>query len=318
MDCPDRLAREKPRGGWYNWPWTGSWRGARVNGNVFPRFTAALVCLCASSGCGVLSTTTELPPPAPARTVTRQELIDTIQRIAAIQSMRAIIQITLTVQSEDRVRETRYRDARGALVLRRPGWIRTNAEVPGGIAKVYDMVSDGTEFKVYVPFQNRVYQGVTDLIEISENRFENIRPQHLLQAIMLDPIEDESRVILDIEMYGQSGYQVLHVVEDGPGDTLRIRRKYWFSRDDLKLSRLMILDDETEVATDAWYRDWLEDNGLPYPQELRIERPQDGYEVEIEISRPGLNADVPDASFELALPSDVVVERIGDPEASSS
>ena len=285
---------------------------------MFPRITAALLTLCASLGCGVLSTTTELPPPPPARTATRQELIDTIQRIAAIESMRAIIEITLTVQSEDRVRETRYRDARGALVLRRPAWIRTNAEVPGGIAKVYDMVSDGKEFQVYVPFQNRVYRGDTDLVDVSENRFENIRPQHLLQAIMLDPIEDETRVILDIEMYGQSGYQVLHVVEDGPGSTLRIQRKYWFSRDDLKLSRLMILDGRTEVATDAWYRDWREDGGLPYPQHLRVERPQDGYEVEMEITRPGLNEVVPETSFDLALPRDVEVQRIGEQSASRS
>ena len=285
---------------------------------MFPRITAVILCLCASLGCGVLSTTTELPPPPPARTATRQELIDSIQRIAAIQSMRAVIRITLTVQSEDRIRETRYRDARGALVLRRPGWIRTNAEVPGGIARVYDMVSNGEQFQVYVPFQNRVYKGLTELKDTSENRFENIRPQHLLQAIMLEPIAEERRVILDIEMYGQSGYQVLHLVEDGPEGTMRIRRKYWFSRDDLKLSRLMILDRNTEVATDAWYRDWLEDKGLPYPQYLRIERPQDGYEVEIEITKPGLDEDVPASSFELALPRDVEVKEIGGNDPANS
>ena len=67
---------------------------------MFPRVSTSLVCLVTTLGCGVLSTTTELPPPPAARTATRQQLIDTIQRIAAIRSMRAVIEITLTLQSE--------------------------------------------------------------------------------------------------------------------------------------------------------------------------------------------------------------------------
>ena len=266
----------------------------------------------------MLSTTTILPPPPEARTASRADLIGTIQRIASVQSMKAVIDITLTVQSEERDRETLYPDVRGALVIRRPGWIRTNAQSPGGIATVYDMVSDGERFRVHLPWRNRVYEGETALRHVSENRAENIRPQHMLQAIMLEPIEDVGNVVLDIEMYGQSGYQVLHVIDRGPDGFFRILRKYWFSRSDLQLSRLMILDENTEVATDAWYRDWLEDKGLPYPQHIRVERPQDGYGLEIEILRPGLNEEIPDASFQLPLPDDVEIEQVGEPDTASS
>lgn len=282
------------------------------------RNIALAVCLCTSLGCGVLSTTTILPPPPEARTASRQELIDTVQRIAAIRSMKAVIDITLAVQTDDRDRETLYPDVRGALVVRRPGWIRTNAQSPGGIAKVYDMVSNGEEFQVHLPWRNRVYEGKTALTHVSENRVENIRPQHMLEAIMLEPISDLNMVVLDIEMYGQSGYQVLDVIDQGPDGFFRIRRKYWFSRSDLKLSRLMILDEKTEVATDAWYRDWLEDKGLPYPQHIRVERPQDGYVLEIEILKPGLNEEIPDASFQLALPENIEIERVGEATAADS
>ena len=276
------------------------------------------MCLGASLGCGVLSTTTILPPPPEARTASRADLIASIQRIASVQSMKAVIDITLTVQSDERDRETLYPDVRGALVIRRPGWIRTNAQSPGGIATVYDMVSDGERFRVHLPWRNRVYEGTTALTHVSENRAENIRPQHMLQAIMLEPIKDAGNVVLDIEMYGQSGYQVLHVIDRGPDGFFRILRKYWFSRSDLQLSRLMILDENTEVATDAWYRDWLEDKGLPYPQHIRVERPQDGYGLEIEILRPGLNEEIPDTSFQLPLPDDVEIEQVGEPDSASS
>ena len=236
----------------------------------------------------MLSTTTKIQPPPPVRTATRQQLMAEIQRIASIQSMKAVIETKLSVETEDRQKEVRYRHIRGALVTRRPGWIRTSGETPGGIAKLYDMVSDGAQFQVHLPWRNRVYMGRNELNEISENRAENIRPQHLLEAIMLEPIGPGQQVLLDVESYGRSGFQVLHLVEPGPEGVLRIRRKYWFGRSDLRLARLMILDDRAELATDAWYRRWQEDKGLPYPQFIQIERPMDGYTLEIEILKPGL------------------------------
>ena len=276
------------------------------------------MCLATSLACGVLTTTTRLPPAPKFKTASRQQLVDSIQRIASIASMKAIIEVELSVETKDRTKEVRYRQIRGALVTRRPGWIRTSAESPGGIAKVYDMVSNGRQFQVHLPWRNRVHEGRNELTQISENRAENIRPQHMLEAIMLEPIEDDQQVLLDIERYGRSGYQVLHQIERGADGSLRIRRKFWFRRSDLQLSRLMILNERTEVATDAWYRNWQEDKGLPYPQFIRIERPQDGYELNIEILKPGLNEEVPDGAFKLALPDDVDIERIGESSSTTS
>ena len=285
---------------------------------MFLRISAVAVCLTVAPACGVLTTTTRLPPAPSIRTATKAELLEKIGRIASVQSMRATIAVTLSVQNNERDRETAYRNVSGALVTRRPGLIRTYAETPGGIATVYDMVSDGKLFQVHLPWRNRVYEGTTAISHISENRVENIRPQHLLEAIMLDPIGDRSRTLLDFNMYGRSGYQVLHEVEESEDGDLRIRRKFWFSRSDLTLSRLMILDDGAELVTDVWYREWLQDNGLPYPRYLRIERTKDGYRVDLQIDKPGLNQPVPDESFDLKLPAGIVVERIGGEPAPAS
>lgn len=279
---------------------------------VYLRFLAVLVHLCTAVGCGVLTTTTELaPPPSVLPAASRLELIETVQRIAKVESMRASVDITLTVRTADLTREVQSREVRGVLLTRRPGWIRTNAEAPGGIAMVYDMASDGEQFRVSIPLRNKVYEGRNELTEISEERIENMRPQHLLDAIMIEPIENPDEVILDREMYGSSGYQILIQTRDGEDGVRRITRKYWFSRSDLELARLIIFDDRTEVVTDAWYRDWGEDKGLPYPQSIEIERPLDGYIIELSILKPGLNEDIPDASFELTLPEGVEVETLG-------
>ena len=260
----------------------------------------------------MLATTTELaPPPTVLSMASRLELIETVQRIAEVESMRAAVDITLTVRTADLTKEVQSREVRGALVIRRPGWIRTNAEAPGGITTVYDMVSNGEEFRVYIPLRNRVYEGRNELTEISEERVENLRPQHILDAIMIDPIANPDDVILDLEMYGSAGYQILIQTEKNADGVRRITRKYWFSRADLELARLIIFNDRTEVVTDAWYRDWGEDKGLPYPQFIEIERPLDGYILEFAILKPGLNEDIPDASFELAVPGGVEVETLG-------
>ena len=285
---------------------------------MFRLLSAIVVCLVASVGCGVLSTTTRLPPPPVYETATRQELVETVQRIASIESMKAVIYVTLSYLTAERTKEVLYRQVRGALVTRRPGWIRTTAETPGGIAKIYDMVSDGRMFQVHLPWRNRVYEGLNELTRISDNRVENLRPQHILEAIMLEPLKDTQKVILDIERYGRSGYQVLHEVEEAGDGNLRIRRKYWFSRSDLNLARLMILDEQTEIITDAWYREWLEDDGLPYPQHIRIERPKDAYTLEIEIIRQDLNAEIPNGSFDLMLPDGVERETVGEEPLSDS
>lgn len=282
------------------------------------RFSALAVCVASAFSCGVLKTTTRIAPEPAYETASKQELVDAIERIASIQSMKAWIEVTLTVQNDAKDKQTEYRNVNGALVTRRPDLIRTNAETPGGIAIVYDMVSDGDLFQVHLPWRNRVYEGRTALTHISENRAENIRPQHMLDAIMLEPIGPDATVLLDFNSFGQSGYQILHIVEAGTDGEWRIRRKYWFSRSDLTLARMMILNDEAQLVTDAWYRTWMEDSGLPYPQYIRIERPRDGYELEIEILKPGLNEPVPDESFRLELPDDVAIERIGSQSASNS
>ena len=304
----------------YNWIRGGiSTAAPPPNSPVHLRFLAVLVHLCTTVGCGVLATTTELaPPPSVLPAASRLELIETVQRIATVESMRASVDITLTVRAADLTEEVRSRDVRGVLITRRPGWIRTNAEAPGGITTVYDMASDGEQFRVFIPLRNRVYEGRNEMTEISEERIENLRPQHILDAIMINRIENPDEVILDREMYGSAGYQILIETEPGEDGIRRITRKYWFSRADLKLARLIIFNDRTEVVTDAWYRDWGEDKGLPYPQFLEIERPLDGYILEFAILKPGLNEDIPDASFELTLPDGVEVETLGNQSPGNS
>ena len=232
--------------------------------------------------------------------------------------MKATIHIQLTVESDERDEQTEHREVRGALLTRRPGWIRATAQTPGGISKAIDMVSNGLTYQVYVPWKNLVYEGDNELDRRSENRAENIRPQHILEALMFEPVSAGQLVLMDTESYGRSGYQIVHLVDPNGGGPPKIDRKYWFSRGDLSLARLQILDPDAEIATDAWYRDWQEENGLPYPGSARIRRPRDGYQIDIEILKAGLNEPAPDTSFVLTLPKDIQVERIGGTDGATT
>ena len=282
------------------------------------RLITIVLYLVSALGCGVLTTTTKLPPRPTFQTASLEQLVEKIQRFATINSMKAVVEIRITVQFTERKEEVRYRDIRGALVIRRPDWIRTSAQSPGGIATLFDMVSDGTTFQVHLPLRNRVYEGENELNQPSENWAENIRPQHIRDAIMLDPIQNRTKVLLDSVAYGQTGYQVVIELVETKDKGLRIKRKYWFDRADLQLSRMLQFNEKSEVTTDTWYGNWLEVNELPYPGNIRIDRPSDGYRLEINILKQELNEDIPDTSFVLTLPADVEILTVGENDSSPS
>ncbi len=49
--------------------------------------------------------------------------------------------------------------------------------------KAFDMVSNGKDFRLYLPSSNRFVTGSNQLIANSKNKIENLRPQHFLEAL---------------------------------------------------------------------------------------------------------------------------------------
>ncbi len=269
-----------------------------------------------------MRTRVERALPTARTAATIEELTEKLEAFGAIRTMKSTVELRLSVVTDEqaaggedsglrRVRE--FTEVRGFILIERPAKIRTIAELPVVKSKAFDMVSDGIEFKVHIPPKNRFLVGNAAASGPSKRRIDRVRPQHLLEAVLVDPPrQNEPHRMLENVLYGDRAYQVVHLMSRGAEGKLRLSRKIWFDRGGFHIARMQTFDDEADLVTDAFYTEWGEADGLPYPRTIFLSRPKDGYEVQLRIVKPGLNEALSEHSFELKAPKGVEIERIGD------
>src|SRR5215510_6717432 len=121
---------------------------------------------------------------APLQTATQQQLVDAINTQAAkIQSMQATVDIDTSVGGVNKGRITDYKEIRGYVLARKPSMLRLIGLMPIVRNRAFDMVSDGKEFKLWIPPKNRFVTGRNNLVQPSKNPLENLRPQVLYAAL---------------------------------------------------------------------------------------------------------------------------------------
>src|SRR6266851_9417965 len=101
---------------------------------------------------------------APLKSATQQELIAYINEQAAkIQTMNATVDIDTSVGGAIKGKVTDYKQIRGYILLRKPAMLRMIGLMPIVRNRAFDMVSDGREFKLWIPPKNRFVVGRNDI-----------------------------------------------------------------------------------------------------------------------------------------------------------
>ena len=241
---------------------------------------------------------------------------DLVQRVAdqfdAIHDLTATLDMTPALGSTEKSRITEYKDVRGYILFRKPADIRIVGLYPVVRNTAFDMVSNGTDFKLYVPVKNRFLVGSNTVERPSPNKLENLRPQHFLDALVVRPVERTSKVILENYTDEENAFYILHVVREGGAGELVLERTIWFSRVDLRLARQITLDPSGNILTDARYADWRMYNNVPFPKHIEINRPRDEYAVVLDIQKMDINKGVSDDKFVLNQPEGTVLQRVGE------
>src|ERR1035437_3860363 len=135
-----------------------------------------------------------------------------------IRDFNATVNMTPSLGSAEKNKITEYKDVRAHILFRRPADIRILGLYPlvGGTA--FDMVSNGSDFKLTIPSQNRFLVGSNDIERRSEHKIENLRPQHFLEALLVQPIADPSKVMLENFTDEDDAFSGLNEVrDDGAG-----------------------------------------------------------------------------------------------------
>src|SRR5262249_36763960 len=81
-----------------------------------------------------------------------------------------------------------------------------------------------------------------------------------------------------------------------------LSRKMMFSRSDLLPHRQLTYDPEGNLATDVHYENYKDYNGLNFPAQIQIWRPQEEYDITLTIVKLQLNQPLPDDKFVLQQP----------------
>ena len=256
--------------------------------------------------------------PASLRTATLDELLEKIQKQQdAIQTIDATVQLEPSVSSAAKGEITTYHDVRAFLLIRKPAFLRMIGQYPVVRNTAFDLVSDGERFGLYIPSKNRYITGNSRGGKRGKSPLENLRPQHILDALLWkgpEPGSEQAALELVTEA-GKSYYVVLILRQTGPG-RLALARKLWFERVGLSLERLQIFDDQGEVATDARYSSYAEFSGVPYAQQIVLNRPLDDYGLILSFTKLVLNGPIADDKFKMEPPAGA--EKVDLEQASSS
>jgi len=266
----------------------------------------------------------------PLQSATQKQLVDAINNQAAnIKSMQATVDIDTSVGGVNKGKVTDYKEIRGYVLARKPAMLRMIGLMPIVRNRAFDMVSDGNEFKLWIPPKNRFVTGRNNAETVNPNQpLESIRPQMLYDALLIREIDPAEEIAVL-----ENGYETVldskrHLVEQPDYEIVVVRRgkegwflsrKIIFSRTDLQPHRQFIYDENGRLATDVRYGEYKDYDGIKFPRQTEIERPQEEYDITLNILKLELNKPITDDQFVLQQPSGADVVRLGqDNQAHSS
>ncbi len=262
---------------------------------------------------------------APLKTATQAELSDSINTQAAtIQSMQATVDIDTTVGGEKKGRVTDYQQIRGYVLARKPEMLRMIGLLPIVRTKAFDLVSDGNEFKLWIPPKNRFVQGRNDVKTPNPQQpLENLRPQHIYDALLIpaiDPTVEHAVMHSGFEQVAdlrnkklsveQPDYEIL-VIRDGEHGWY-VARQIVFSRTDLLPHRQIVYDESGNPITDVRYGEYKAYSGINFPSQIEIKRPQEEYDITLSMVKLELNGPLTNDKFILEKPAGAEVVHLND------
>jgi outer membrane lipoprotein-sorting protein len=240
----------------------------------------------------------------PARQATLAELVGQLNdQSAAVRTLTATADLDPTAGSIYSGVIKEYHDVKAFILVQRPSLIRMQGQAPVIRTEIFDMVSNGEEFRLYIPPKQKFIVGKTTFRQLAKNSLENLRPQHILEALLV-PAIDLSREKYFMEEAEESGgrYYVVTVVEPEGEGGLRLRRKAWFNRSNLELVRVQFYLPQGNYIEDVRYADYQDFQGVRYPARIEVARPIEDYRLTIRIVKAAFNQPIAPEKFELTRP----------------
>ncbi len=274
------------------------------------------------AGCSLFPTTRHLPvPKAPAEveTVTPEALVKQVNdRWDALNNLTAKVEIQATELKTAEGLARDYPSCTGFIVMRKPNMLRVLGTYFG--VKIFDMASDGSNFKLAIPSKNLVIEGFNTVQQKSANQWENLRPGFFLDAIDvrgLDPdneymVSGETETVEDAakkHLYIEPEYKLSVMRRKTQVENLPVR-VITFHRDDMQPYEQDVYDSSGNLETQVSYSNYTAFEAGKYPSRVIIKRPQEGIQLVLTVERVQENVNLPDSEFEVSIPDGAKVEQL--------
>jgi len=251
---------------------------------------------------------------APLLESSQQGLIDSVnQQADKIHSLQATVDIDSSAGGVKKGQITDYKEIRGYVLARKPGQLHMTGLMPIVRTTAFDMVSNGQDFKLWIPPKNRFVVGRNEVVTFNVNQpMENIRPQNIYDALLIGRIDEPEYAVRE------NGQEILHdakgrrilqddyelvVIRKKENDGAVLSRKIVFSRTDLKPHRQYIYDEDGNVITDARYAEYKDYDGISFPSRIEIIRPQEEYDITLNMVKVEIDHPLTDDQFVLEQPA---------------
>jgi hypothetical protein len=256
-----------------------------------------------------------------AMEATQDELLDRYNAFArSVKSVDATVELKATSGSKYSGVIEQFHEVKAFLLASRPWNIRVIGQAPIIGTTVFDMASDAQIFEVYIPSKSKFLVGPVAFERPSSKPIENLRPQHLVEALLWPEVRKEEAVLTEEFNDESARYYILTVLRGGY--KTEILRKIWFDRSDLHVVRLQGYGPKGSLLSDIRYADWqpvattapAADNSAPneFPRTIRIDRPHDEYRLDLTVSKIALNDSFDPTRFKLQQPAGVEIVRVGE------
>ena len=283
---------------------------------------AAISCGC--PGGRVVTGHTVISQRPVAKEATREELLEAYNLIArGTKTLNATVEMKPTAGSQYSGVIDEYHEVKAFLLAARPAQIRVIGQAPVIGTTVFDMASDGETFRVLIPSKKKFLVGPVAVERTSSKPIENLRPQHLLDALLWPEIHKAESVTLREFNDENARYYILTVLRGGY--QVEVLREIWFDRSNLQVARMQNFGPKGLLLSDVRVADWqpsdnagqaataAASNGTAlFPRSMRIERPHDDYKLDLQVTKIAVNEEIPAERFKLEQPAGMELVPVGE------
>jgi outer membrane lipoprotein-sorting protein len=284
---------------------------------------------------GCLSHTRKLQSPSPpvvVKNADAEQLVASVnEAYKAIHSLSATVELQASVGGASKGMVTDYTSFRSFILLQKPQMVRVLGLLPLIRTQAFDLVSDGTTFKLLIPPKNQAVVGKNIVTTKSPNALMNLRPNLFFDAMLIGAIGPEDQVMLTTDSnvyqnpktkklveerdYLLSVVQQKPVSKDSPMGTDAIRelipkRVIRFNRENLQPVEQDSYDSDGNIETQTLYGPLQTFGENRFPGIVTIKRPLDEYQIVLTIQKLVLNQPLANDQFELKIPDGVQIKTV--------